>query len=128
MQGVARLDTHLRQLVERARPGISERHLDRLTGHTRTLRPFDKAALHQSPPATRLVVDLAAALGVDVYEVLEACLVDAGLPVTPDYDRQQHRAARLVGTIPAEGRGAVVDAFEALLRAMPWWRGPVEPG
>jgi hypothetical protein len=113
-------DTHLRELVQRVRPGVSERQLAKATGRSRPLRAFDTASMRRDLPPLVYVVDLAAALGVDVAEVLEAALLDAGLPTAPGYDRDQHRAARLVGTIPERGRTAVVDAVEALLAAMPW--------
>ena len=111
-------DTHLRRLVESKRPGMTQVELWRLTGEYKPFERFDKAAIQEKLPPRTLIDAVAEKIGVDPLQIVEACLLDAGFPVKPTYDREQHRAAQIIGSVPAGRRGGVVDGLDRMLRAM----------
>lgn len=114
-----RVNEQIRALLRDA--GVSANTVSGRVGRSQVLRSFDRA--HDRIPESDLIRRVAEVLEVDVSQVLSAALEYAGLPSTgPDYDRQQHRAARLVGEYEAERREEVVDLIEKVLEVQEFRR------
>lgn len=121
---MAREAEHVRTLVRRVfyPDEITDAELARrMHLRDKPYRTFDDAAAARKIPPAERIEALAAVLEVDVMRVLEACLLDVGLPPVTAYDHLQHRAAELVERIPADQRGLFVDGLDKITQA---WRAP----